>query len=215
LLFALSHPLRTLAFLLSFHGNPFGAGAAGWRFVALGMGLLFTAGTAVVGVALWNRRLWPGAPGLRRQALALLLVVHGVALLMAASRASLGPGGAMASRYTPVMVMGWLVLLSAAVPLFQGRRAVRRVEILALAVLVLGVGVSAGKLRRLVTWKLPQHAAAVACLRRALADPTLVPAERACLQTLYPDPQRLLSIARRLPAGWGGLGEGPVAARDE
>jgi hypothetical protein len=207
--FALGHPLASLRFLLRFYGNPFAAGSPVWQALAVAAGALFAAGTVLLVAAGRRGHLWRAAPGLRAFALGLLATVHAAALVVALGRASHAAGAAFADRYSSIMVLGWLVVLCGTLSLGDpavaaaprrppGPATTVAVRVLPMAVLGLGLLVSAGKLHRLLTATLPRQAAASACLAEVLADERLLASRRECLAPLYPDPQRLVAIARRL-----------------
>jgi hypothetical protein len=203
--FVLTHPLSTVRFLHSFYGGPFGSSSTASLVLVPAAGALFAVATLLVLVAAGKRRLWPEDPEVRRLALGLLGMAHAVALVIALGRAEAGTEAAMASRYTSIMLLGWLVPLGAGVILLRGRRTARAAAAAVSAFLALGLLVSAGKLHRVATWKVPERVAGARCLREVLADPDRLPERRSCLLALYPDTTRLLDIARRLPPGWGGL----------
>lgn len=205
-IYAVAHPLETLGFLQIFWGNPFAVSRTPWSLLQKVMGALFFLATGLMIVLAKKRRLWRTAPRLESLALSAVALAHGGALLIAIGRVSLGPEEAAASRYTSFMLVGWLAMLCTGLRLIRGsagaeeepadrRRAVALAGILVLVPLGLGVLVGAGKLYRVVTWHWPERAAGSACLEEVLADPGLLPSRRACLQTLYPDPERLVRIA--------------------
>jgi hypothetical protein len=206
-LVALAHPEQTVGFLQLFYGNPFPTGET---LLPRGMGTLFLLASCALVILAAKRRIWRTAPPLASLALATLVMVHGVALLIAIGRVGLGPALAMASRYTSFMLAGWLVLLCTAMRLIlepsgaEGPPAVRRRATVLAGLVVavplgLGLGASAGKLYQVATWTMPERAAGRACLEEVLADPRLLPSRRTCLQALYPNPERLYRIARQLP----------------
>jgi hypothetical protein len=207
-LYALSHPVEALGFLQLFWGNPFAANPAPW--LPRVMGTVFGLSTFLLLELARKRRIWRTAPPLAALALASIALAHGGTLLIAIGRVGLGPDAAVASRYSTFMLVGWLALLCTGLRFFlespgteerpsERRRTIALAGLVILVPLGLGLLVSAGKLYRVATWQMPKRAAARVCLDDVLADSSLLPSRRTCLQALYPDPERLVHIARRLP----------------
>ncbi len=197
-----TYPLESIGFLLAFYGNPF---ALGNLWLPRAMGVLFTVASLFVVVQAHGGLVW------RRTAafpLGALAAMHAVALLTTIGRAGLGSSAALASRYTSFMLVGWLLVVCGLLEAIHRRsesvvperRSVRLLAGLSVVLaLVLGLSISAGKLVQVATWTIPQQARGAACLDVVLRDPRQLEARRPCLEALYPDPERLLEIARRLP----------------
>jgi hypothetical protein len=208
-LHGLTHPLEMLDFLQRFYGSPFSVRAnPPWSYVDRAMGTLFVLWTALLVVLAARGRRRGAVPSVSAATLATLALVHGVALLTGIGRAGFGAAAATASRYTTFMILGWLVVLAAALRLgLESRAPLPRLASRAIVVavafhLALGLAVSAATLERLVTRKLPELSAACACLREAVAEPELRPGLQTCLRPVFPDPAGLHVLARQMPPRW-------------